>query len=249
MKRSIRNTVAVLCLFASSHVLASLELLSSSVTPSPGDGLASANVPTLVGSTGSSFTGTFQSQVVAEVDRFEDDSFASAVQWADVFRVAGGPQYLSLVVGNSSTLTAWTSNSGNARAHIGNITTLSIGAQTFTFKDVRGVHCDSFWLQECSNPKGSVSDAFTGHPKLVLLVNTGDIVNLSGLASTTVSADTGIGAAGGTAATFTSWQMHVAPIPEPETYALMLLGLGLVAGVTRRHRARSAASAAGAQHG
>ena len=238
MNGSIRGIIGAACLLLSGHAAASLELLSSKVTPQPGQGQASASIPTTTGSVGQSFAGSFQSQLVAEVGRFENESFLAQVQWSDTFVVLGGPQYLSFVVGNTSTLTAWTSNSGEARSQVGNVTSISVAGSTYSFKDIRSVHCDSFWLQDCSNPAGSASGAWTGHPKLVLMVSSGDVVDIFGYARTAVSADTGIGAAGGTAATATSWQVQVSPIPEPETYALMLLGLALVAGTAGRRRTR-----------
>lgn len=83
--------------------------------------------------------------------------------------------------------------------------------------------------------------SFFGGPNLFDGSTTNPMVNLRTFALTQVS--TGPGTGGGT---LTISQLQVGAVPEPSTWAMMILGFGFVAGAMRSQRRRTSESLAAA---
>lgn len=103
-------------------------------------------------------------------------------------------------------------------------TQLAVGSTTGT----AGTWADVFWSPVAITPAATYYLVFSGNSSLGI---SGDVSN--GYAQGQVFANSGYGSFSTYDYTFRTF---TAAVPEPETYALMLAGLGLMAGFARRRK-------------
>ncbi len=213
---------------------------------------ASLNPSIFPGTVSNSFNGTFAAAAVLDTDGsgifyHKTEGIESTVDWLAVFRVLGtGAQIFTLSSVDTRTLTVF-SDGGNSYSSgsLYNHTFINLDNQRkFShYGSYAAIDCSTKAIVgpgPCHNPTGSFVDqtqTFYGS----MVVAPGDIIRIEGYADASVSSGAkAFSTAGGTVSVRTEWVASitpVTPIPEPSTYAMMLVGLLAVVHMVRRRTA------------